>query len=57
MTVFYTEHYEKRLTEKDGIINLSIGETFVYKEKFYEVVFKLYNVVDNIMVYHGKSID
>ena len=54
-TVYYTVGYDKRLHETNNIIYLNVGEFINLNEVHYEIVWKLFNANDNIMVYHCNA--
>lgn len=57
-TTFYKENYDEHLGQCHGIITLNIGDRFTDKKgDMYEVVWKLLNVEDMIMIYHGRYIN
>jgi len=51
-TVYYTVGYDKKLHETNNIIYLKVGEFITLHEVHYEVVWKLFNATNNIMIYH-----
>lgn len=56
-TTFYTEKFGEHLCQCTGIISLNIGDRFTDKKgDIYEIVWKLFNVKDKIMVYHGRFV-
>ena len=56
-TAFYTEGYDKHICDCTGLVSLVKGDRFVdEKGNIYEVVFKMFNPINYIMVYHGKII-
>lgn len=56
-TTFYTEKFGKHLCRCTGIVSLNIGDRFTDKEgNIYEIVWKLFNVTDMIMIYHGRPV-
>ena len=56
-TTFYTEKFDKHLCQCTGIIPLNIGDRFTDKKgNIYEIVWKLFNVTDMIMIYHGRFV-
>ena len=54
-TVYYTAGFDKRLHETNNIIYLDSGDFVTIHEVHYEIIWKLFNAIDNIMVYHCKT--
>jgi hypothetical protein len=55
-TVFYTEKFNEYLCQCDGLISLNVGDKFINENGVYEITWKLFNVEDMIMIYHGKFV-
>lgn len=56
-TTFYTKGFEKHLCDCEGIIYLNIGDKFIDDNgDVYEIIWKMFNAKNMIMVYHGKFI-
>jgi glutathionylspermidine synthase len=51
-TVYYTVGFDKLLHETNNIIYLKVGEFINLNGEHYEIVWKLFNAIDNVMVYH-----
>lgn len=54
-TIYYTAHFDKELHETNDIIYLGIGDFINLKETHYEIIWKLFNATDNIMIYQCRA--
>jgi len=54
-TTYYTAGYDKHLHEVNNIIYLNLGEFITLNEVHYEIIYKLFNANDNIMIYHVNA--
>ena len=56
-TVFYTDDFEEKLIECEGIIYLNIGDKFVCKNgNLCQITYKLFNPKNKIMTFHSRII-
>lgn len=55
-TIYYSKEFKERLHTNDHIIYLNVGDVARIGDLVYEIIWKLFNTTDNIMIYQCKPV-